>query len=248
MDLTDLLREWPYESGSLNVRLILGSDGEPKVQMRVDLGVLQMELCGRPDGKRPEGHESLLEFFEMRLEDHAAISDEPDGFVLESDDCRALREEAAQYYHRYISLLVLGDFQGVIRDSTRNLRLMDFILEHAENEEDRQPLEQFRPYITMIRARAIASQAISDEESGLAIWAIDEGLEALQTVFNNWDRPELFEESHEVALLRGMKAELQKKLPASLKAEMKERLRQALANENYELAAILRDELKMMKD
>lgn len=248
MDLTDLLREWPYESGSLNVRLILGSDGEPKVQMRVDLGVLQMELCGRPDGSRPEGHESLLEYFETRFDDHAVATGESDGFTLEPDDCRALREEAAQYYHRYISLLVLGDFQGVIRDSTRNLRLMDFITDHAESEEDRQTLEQFRPYITMIRARAIASQAISDEESGLALWAIDEGLEALQGVFTKWERPELFEESHEVALLRGMKAELQKKLPSSLKAEMKERLRQALADENYELAAILRDELKMMKE
>ncbi|MGP1345581.1 MAG: UvrB/UvrC motif-containing protein [Phycisphaerales bacterium] len=248
MDLTDLLREWPYESGSLNVRLILGSDGEPKVQMRVDLGVLQMELCGRPDGKRPEGHESLLEYFEARLDDHAAATGEPEGFTLEPDDCRALREEAAQYYHRYISLLVLGDFQGVIRDSTRNLRLMDFVGEHGESEEDRQALEQFRPYITMIRSRAIASQAVHDEEGGLALWALDEGLESLRKVFERWDRAELFEESHEVALLRGMKAELQKKLPSSVKAELKERLRQAIANENYELAAILRDELKMMKD
>jgi hypothetical protein len=232
----------------LNVRLILGADGQPKVQMRVDLGVLQMELCGRPDGTEPDGYESLLELYEARCDDHATIAEDPDGFVLNPEDCRALREEAAQYYHRYISLLVLGDFQGVVRDTTRNLRLIDFILEHAENEEDRQPLEQFRPYITMIRARAIASQAINDDESGLAIWALDEGLEALRAIFDNWGRPELFEESHEVALLRGMKAELQKKLPSSLKAEIKERLRQAIANENYELAAILRDELKMMKD
>ena len=38
------------------------------------------------------------------------------------------------------------------------------------------------------------------------------------------------------------------KLPASQKNELRERLRVAVEQENYELAAILRDELRMLSD
>ena len=34
--------------------------------MRIDLGLLQMELDGRPDGQRPHGFESLLDYYEAR--------------------------------------------------------------------------------------------------------------------------------------------------------------------------------------
>jgi len=42
------------------VRTLKGKDGMPKIQLRVDLGLLQMNAEGRPDGKKPFGHESLL--------------------------------------------------------------------------------------------------------------------------------------------------------------------------------------------
>ena len=47
--------------------------------------------------------------------------------------------------------------------------------------------------------------------------------------------------------LRGMRDALVPKLPASQRAELEERLRGAIDAENYELAAILRDELRMME-
>ena len=36
-------------------RKIVGEDGKEKLQVRLDLGLLQMELNGRPDGERPHG-------------------------------------------------------------------------------------------------------------------------------------------------------------------------------------------------
>ena len=68
VDLTRLLNEWPYEPGKLNVRLITADDGEQRVQVRLDLGILQMHVDGRPDGQRPSGYDSLLEYHEARLE------------------------------------------------------------------------------------------------------------------------------------------------------------------------------------
>src|SRR6185503_5801203 len=69
-DITPMLRGWDYEPGTINVRKVSGLDGHPKLQMRLDLGLLQMEMTGRPDGTRPHGCESLLEYYESQLADH----------------------------------------------------------------------------------------------------------------------------------------------------------------------------------
>ena len=253
LDLSALLADWPFEQGQINVRLIQGDDGDPKLQLRVDLGILQMELTGRPDGLRPQGHESLLDLYTQSLETaphphDANPQDDPQTPTLSADDCRLLREEALQYYHRYIALLVLGDYEGVIRDTTRNLRVMDLCKDHAEEDDDRVVLEQFRPYVIMMRTRALASQAVSEGETKAAMLSLDLGLELLANLFEDIGAPEQLDESHEAALLRGMRAELMNKLPASQTSELRERLKSAIAAENYELAAILRDELKMMRD
>ena len=274
-DLTELLQNWPHEPGKINVRLIQGQDGEQKVQIRLDLGVLQMNVDGRPDGQRPNGYDSLLEYFEAKLDDASRAGEvgEDEGeqsgevaetgdvaefggqaaadgstFTLSPDDCRALRDEAVQYYHRYVALLVLEDYDRVVRDTSRNIRLLDLCAEHAESEEDKAVLEQFRPYITMMRARALASQALRDNEPKAAIHAIDDGIESLRRYFSGFGGLDMFESSNEVQMLRGMRDSLVPKLPVSQKTELRQRLQRALEAENYELAAILRDELKMMPD
>lgn len=248
LDITNVFKDWPYEPGQLNVRLIVGDDGEPKIQMRVDLGVLQMETEGRPDGLRPEGFESLLELHEARLDAHLEEHGSEEGFALDADVCRALREEAVQYYHRYISLLALEDYEGVIRDTSRNLRLLDFCSRFAEDEDDRTILEQFRPYLIMMRTRAMASQALDSNESKAALLSIDEGIEEIRRYFEEAGEADKFDASNEARLLRGMRDALAPKLPVSQKDELRQRLEQAIAHENYELAAILRDELRRMPD
>jgi protein-arginine kinase activator protein McsA len=45
-----------------------------------------------------------------------------------------------------------------------------------------------------------------------------------------------------------MREMLVPRLPSSQRAELEERLRAAIVSENYELAAILRNELRQMKD
>ncbi len=248
LDLSRFLEDWPFEPGKLNVRLIVGDDGESRIQVRLDLGVIQMMAEGRPDGQRPHGHDSLLEHHEARL-DEASTEDGGGGrFSLSEEECEALRDEAVQYYHRYMALLALEDYDGVVRDTTRNLRVLDLCAKHASTEADRNALEQYRPFIMMVRARAMASQAIKDNEPKAALHAIDEGLEALRQYFAESGEPDLFEQSSDVQMLRGMRESLVPKLPVSQKAELNERLAQALAEENYELAAILRDELKQLKD
>ncbi|MBL4699375.1 MAG: UvrB/UvrC motif-containing protein [Phycisphaerales bacterium] len=281
-DLSQLLEEWPFESGQIAVRLIEGQDKEPRIQVRLDLGLLQMHTNGRPDGHKPHGFESLLEYFESKIdqseidsqidietqetahnedEDHSeeqyleapnlGDDDEQDessrpARFLSQEDCRLLREEAQQYYHRYIAMLVLEDYEAVVRDTSRNMRVLNLFQSYAINEDDQHAMEAHRPYITMMRARSLASQALKSEENKAAILAIDEGLAALKLYYESIDQPELYEESGEAAMLKDMRDSLIPKLPVSQKAELRQRLEAAIVSENFELAAILRDEIRML--
>jgi len=249
-DIGELLREWPHERGRIAARIIEGADGTPKLQVRLDLGLLQMELDGRPDGHRPHGAPSLLDHLRRRIEDAEAAGDGA-GATLDPETCRSLREEAVQVYHRYVALFSLGDWERVVRDTTRNLEVIELCRRHAEREEDRLLLEQFRPAVVAMRARAEAEAAVARRAPRDAVAALDAGLDELRSFFEAHAAPEeaepAFEASGEVQLLRGMRDALVPKLPASQRAELEERLRAALDAENYELAAILRDELRMMR-
>lgn len=245
-DLTDVLRNWPYIPGQINARQIQGLDGRTKIQMRIDLGVLQMEAEGRPDGERPNGFDSLLDYHRHRLQQYEQQHGTTDGFTIDAEQCGRLREEAVQYYHRYVALYALRDLEGVIHDTQRNLEVFDFCRQYGEMETDRTILEQFRPQLIMMRTRCAAELAVRAERPAEAKAVIDRGLAQIRDAYEQSDNLDAYEEANEVQLLRGMRDVLVPKLPASQRQELLERLHAALDAENYELAAILRDELKML--
>ena len=47
-----ILRDWPYDPQGISVRKKKGDDGRDVLQMRLDLGLLQLETTGRPDGQQ----------------------------------------------------------------------------------------------------------------------------------------------------------------------------------------------------
>jgi hypothetical protein len=246
-DIAPLLKGWDYEAGTINVRKIRGADGQFKLQMRLDLGLLQMELDGRPDGSKPHGFDSLLEYFEAELKDHAARNGTELGFHLTHDQCRSLREEAYMYYQRYISLFVLEDYQGVLRDTARNLRVLDLCGKYAVDEQDRLFLEQYRPYITMMNTRAAASLLVEEKKLREAHEALQQGIEQIREFFVRFGQPEAFAESNEARVLRRMAREVRKKLPVDPIQRLQNRLDKAVKVEDYEEAARLRDEISRRK-
>ena len=66
-DISSVLGDWEYAPGELRVRKIVGRDGRAKIQVRMDLGVMQLEWDGRPDGVRPKECASLLEYYLDKL-------------------------------------------------------------------------------------------------------------------------------------------------------------------------------------
>ena len=232
-DMSNILKSWPHDDGKLNVRIIEAEDGREVLQLRIELGIVQMELEGRPDGVEQDGHPSLLDLVESN------------GFHegLDPEICRQLREEGVQRSHRAAALFALNKWEFVIRDCVENLRLFDLCLQHGLDKQDREALEQFRPAVIALKARATAEWAIANENSHGAMAALDAGLNELEETLSDH-----FEDSNEAQLLRGMKEALLPKLPRSERADLQERLDSAIANENYELAAILRDEIRLLRD
>ena len=246
-DISQILRGWEYEPGTINVRRITGNDGSPKLQMRLDLGLLQMEMDGRPDGVRPHGCESLLEYFEKRLRDHRKKNGTELGFHLSASQCQSLREEALMYYHRYLSLFVLGEFLGVARDTARNLRVLDLCGKYASHEQDRLVLEQYRPYIIMMNARALASIEFDANNFRKALGIVKGGMKDIRRFFRKFGQEEAYGHSNEVKILRRFAREIRGKLPVDPVKVLQVQLNRAVKEERYEEAARLRDEIERKK-
>lgn len=246
-DISSLLGEWPFESGHINVRKIRGLDGRVKIQMRVDLGLLQMEMEGRPDGVHPYGCESVLAHHIEGLRQHMLRNGTELGYELDRDACRELREEAALYYHRYLALFVLEDFEGVERDTQRNLKALDLCKKFAGDDRDRFALEQYRPYIVMMNTRAKALRALERGDTRRALQAVENSLRTLKAFFKGYQQPQAYFRSPEVRMLRKLRGQIKRGLPSDPVVELRRQLRAALAEERYEDAARLRDELSILK-
>src|ERR1700759_3919432 len=101
-----------------------------------------------------------------------------------------LQQEGIQYYHRYISFFQLNDYQGVIRDTQRNLDMFQFVAKHAEKEEMSQSIEQFTPYVLMMLTRARASIEIEREEFAAAVRQIEEGMDKIREYSDRAENPQ----------------------------------------------------------
>ena len=242
-DIQPLLESWPYEPDKLCVRRIKGTDGEEKIQLRVEMGILQMEVSGRPDGQRPHGYESLLHYYKAKVR---ASPEDSKTYRLDPDVCLSLQVEGLQYYHRRISFLELGEYRLAQDDAQRNLDMFDFVKEHAREEEDSMVLEQYRPFVIGHRIRAVVLQELEDENFDRALLEIHNGIEEIQGFFKEYDRPDLVEDSEEVVFLKEWAEEIRKDRPRPLFQDLKEQLSEAVAIEDFERAAQLRDQLQAL--
>src|SRR5205809_7549010 len=198
LDLNTVLRDWPHENGKIKVRKIVGLDGHEKLQLRIDLGILQMELTGRPDGQRPHNCESLLVYHQRRAE---RAEGRGESYELTPEQCNELQQEGIQYYHRYLSLFQINDLPGDIRDTQRNLDLFAFVAEHVDRDELIWSFQQFRPYVLMMNTRAKASILLGEGCFPEAMREIEHGRDSINEFFQQANLPELAAKSSEIAFL-----------------------------------------------
>ena len=247
-DISRQLEQWDYQPGKVAVRRLKGNDGVEKIQLRVDLGILQMNAAGRPDGKRPFGHPSLLEYFQSKLHKHtAANAGSDEGFQLSQEDCAKLQIESLQYHHRYICMLELGDFAAVVRDAERNLAVFGFVGKHAGSEDLAWSLQQFQPQLLMILTRARALEVLKTEDHPEAVARIEQGIQDLRAFFNDHSRQDLIPQSGEINSLENWLSEISANRPLSAREQLEQALSEAVQEEDYEKAAQMRDALRNLK-
>jgi len=246
LDITRILADWEYVPDEVNVRIIEGDDRKLKIQMRLDLGLLQMEYDGRPDGKRPYGEESYLCYFQNQLQKYIKKNGTDEGFCLTAEDCVLLQNESLQYYYRYLSLFHLQEYEAVVRDTARNLEVFDFLKTYAEDEDDQLLLEQYRPYVVMMNARAAAHLRLEKNRPDEAVQLLENAILQLEAFFAEFDRPDLANKSSEILFLRQFAEEIQSRWSANPVRELREKMMDAVAREDFETAASIRDEIKKL--
>src|SRR5262249_19555359 len=108
--------------------------------MRVDLGILQLETTGRPDGRRPHNCRSYFDYLKNQARSVAG-GDRP--LALSDEQREEADREFVQFSHRRICWLALRQYARAVADADHTLAFMDFVREHSPSEEYTQAHEQY---------------------------------------------------------------------------------------------------------
>ncbi len=245
LDLNDLLCDWPAASEEIAARLVEGRDGQSLIQLRIELGLLQMFPDGRPDGTRYQGAETVSEYAQREL--HA-------GRELETHDWQELLRELHQVNYRRLALTTLAESAvnagdgaaacGHLRRALRDVENCLTTLRLLESEE-REPALRFSLTPTLIfnRARLRCRLHIVEQDFDDAIEEAKHGAEELEALLTRivgdeepHDRDAGVEYLHQ--LEQRLRAE--KNIPRTLQ----EQLDDAIEREDFEEASRLRDNLR----
>ncbi|HEV3257308.1 MAG TPA: UvrB/UvrC motif-containing protein [Gemmataceae bacterium] len=234
-DIDTALGGWEYKPGVVQARLVEAGDSREVIQMRVDLGLLQLETTGRPDGARPFGCATILDHLRKQVRGRS-------DFVLSEEQCAEADREFLQFYHRRLCWLALHRFDQAVADADHTLALMDFVRDHSPGDEYTQAHEQYRGFVLFHRTQAAAALAIEQDKPEAAVDAIRAGLEGIRAFYAGFEAEEQMEEDALVRRLREMERLLREK--HHIDATLREQLDEAIAREDYERAAQLRDALR----
>jgi hypothetical protein len=245
VDLRGILKSWPYDPDS-DARLVRGEDGREILQVRTPIGIEQYEMEGRPDGLRPHGLESALEYQTRRLEKAKAAGRESD-FELDPADCTELFTEGTLFYFRYIRLFQLKDWARTLRDTGRNLRVFDMVHRYARREEDQAFLEKWRPYILRLYFTAAVMLELDKGAYDAALRLASEAVEKITGLEEVEDETFTFERERSLAAMQELTAQIRKQRPLSDVERLEMQLRRAIERQEFEKAAQLRDRLRVIR-
>jgi len=245
VDLRRILQSWPYDSDK-DARLTQGDDGREILQVRTPVGIEQYEMEGRPDGARPHGLESALDYYQQRLDRARAAGKEPE-FALGPRECGELFNEGTLYYFRYVRLFQLKDWSRTMRDTERNLRVFDLVKQYARRPEDRLYLEKWRPYIIRVNTTAAIMLRLEQGKYDEALRLIDEAVAAIEGLEDLEDETFEFERERSLEALRELADQVHKNRPLSELELLERQLRRAIDRQEFERAAQLRDRIRALK-
>jgi len=252
MDLSVILDGWAYdeEDESRNVRKVVGVDGKMKVQVRIRSGLMQWEMEGRPDGRKPFGRASMLDYCRDFVTRPARDKHR---------ECRSLTQElegelvveVLDYHRRCRALFHLGDYARALEDALHCLETLDLIRDHCFDG-SMFSYDRYRPALLVDRARAQMLLCIQNNDMRMAIDALSRGIADIECFYTDYEMDEHLADCSERQVLVDLRRSLRERHNIPLNdAELLQSLRTeqeiAISKENYEMAARLRDKIKVIK-
>jgi UvrB/uvrC motif len=217
------------------------------LQMRIELGVLQLEVGGRPDGLRPHGFVTYLDYLRHSAASRGlAAGDKARPWTMTAHQCSEADREFIQFYHRRIAWLALRRHDKAVQDADHTLALMDFVLVHGPPGEYIDSHEKFRGLVLFHRTQALAALGLEKRRPEEAVDAVHEGIDGLISHQTAWGVDHEGEDSVNEPLieqLRVLEGEIRKNFAVS--KTLREQLDEAVAIEDYERAARLRDLIRL---
>ena len=207
--------------------------------MRIEMGILQLEIKGRPDGERPEGHPTYFDLLQHEADAEVEMT-------MTEQQCSETDREFVQFYHRRICWLAMREFDRAKEDADHTLALMDFCHKHSPDETWTLSHEQYRPFVLFHRTQAATLSALENDDAETAIEEVNFGLNRLENLYSSFEELEDFEENELVARLIELRESVREKFEVG--RTLQEQLGDAIASEQYELAAKLRDKLAVRRN
>ncbi len=234
-DLSHILEEWEYDPEK-SIRVITADDGRQVLQVRLPLGIEQYELDGRPDGVRPFGKETLLEEFQERARLAGGA------FELANEDFVGLSNEGILFYYRYLRLFQIGDYRRTARDTDHNMELCELVEKYGEALDEKNTLLQYKPYIMRMNAISKAMMYLHKHLKTAAREILESAIENIREL-PEVDTPSFqFERVRSIDYLESALKQVHEKEVDPIES-LREELKQAIEDENYERAAELRDRI-----
>ncbi|RJP70939.1 MAG: hypothetical protein C4532_08380 [Candidatus Abyssobacteria bacterium SURF_17] len=215
-----------------------------KIRVVTQRGTFYLEVDGRPDGADP-----VLPKF---LRKKANISCEGfNAFSLDDSEVQQLSEEAFLYRLRREYFFKASDYARAIRDVNIGIQIIELITTHASNPELSSFFLQFRPDQEIFRRTAEAKLAIKQKDYSLARQRIELAGAFLRefTRIHNEAFPQTWLEKR-LQQLKKVYDEIGETWENDLSPlrnspiSLEEQLRNAIAAEEYERAAVLRDMIR----
>lgn len=238
-DIDKALAGWDYKPDVVQARVVEAADGRDVIQMRLDLGVMQLELTGRPDGRRPHGHRTYFDYLSAKAT-AAQVAGKP--FALSPEQCEEADREFMQFYHRRICWLALSEYARAVADADHTLAFMDFVRDHSPDEKYTRAHEQYRGFVLFHRTQAAAAARAEAGDAEGAIDAVRDGAARIRRHLTGFDPEAEPEEDPMLTQLGRLEAEIRDR--HGVGETLREKLDKAVADEDYETAAKLRDAIR----
>ncbi len=251
-DVDDILLDWSFDPETVQTRLIRASNGRYVLQMRADLGILQMEVKNRPDGTTPYGFKTLLAYLKH------SICKQGNQFLFHRKNWGEAIRELRQFAQRRICWLALGRYSGVVRDADHSLELIRFLRDHALDQKFLPETHEFnrgfrigdldeldQSLILFQKIQAVVMMTLRDHGPVHAVEAVNTGIRQLRDESPDSriaSRTRRSPVEVKIELLWDLKTQIQNRY--GLGPSLEERMQQAVAREDYELAAKLRDRIR----